>query len=353
MCGINGVFFKKNKSEKEISGTLSKMNGKIIHRGPDEDGFYAKAKQEFSIGMAMRRLSIIDLSTGKQPMFSEDGKIAIVFNGEIYNYRQLKNDLLKKNVEFLTTSDTEVILRLYEQHGTSSFKMLDGMFAFSIFDENKNKLLITRDFFGEKPLYYANFENKIFWASELKSIMAVADKKPEISKEGLNLYLQLTYIPAPFSIYEGIHKLPPNHYLELDCSNSSTKIVEIENELQTNIDPDISFEEAKRQTHDLVTESVKSRSVADVPLGTFLSGGVDSSIVSLALAQQEENKIDTFSVGFEKKSFDETDKSRVVADIIGSSHHEFIISVDDLKDNINNILLNFDEPFADSSSLPT
>ncbi|MDT0644588.1 asparagine synthase (glutamine-hydrolyzing) [Zunongwangia sp. F363] len=353
MCGINGVFFKKSASEEKISGILSKMNGKIFHRGPDEDGFYVKSTNKLSLGMAMRRLSIIDLSTGKQPMFSKDGKIAIVFNGEIYNYRQLKSDLEKKDVSFLTTSDTEVILRLYEIYGTASFEMLDGMFAFSIFDENQNKLFITRDFFGEKPLYYANFENEIFWASELKSIMAVTNNKPEISKEGLNLFLQLTYIPAPFSIYEGISKLPPNHYLELDCSNSSTKVLEIKNDLETKIDPNISFEDAKKQTHHLVSESVESRSVADVPLGTFLSGGVDSSIVSLVLASQKENKIDTFSVGFEKKSFDETDKSRVVADLINSNHHEFIISVDDLKDNISNILLNFDEPFADSSSLPT
>lgn len=353
MCGINGLLIKNNSQKIDISRVLSRMNHEIIHRGPDQDGFFIKGEEEVGVGMAMRRLSIIDLSTGEQPIYSDDKSVVIVFNGEIYNYRLLKKLLQEKGVKFHTTSDTEVILKLYETYGTQSFNMLDGMFAFSIYDSKKKKVFIARDFFGEKPLYYTHTGDRIYWASELKSLVSVLDKKPEISPVGLNLYFQLTYIPSPFTIYENIHKLEANHFMEIDCISLSFSLNEIEQNFQKDIDSNINFDTAKTLTHELVQESVKSRSVADVPLGTFLSGGVDSSIVSLALAQQTQAPIDTFSIGFEKKSFDESDKARVVAQMIKSNHHEFIISVDDLKNNINNILLNFDEPFADSSSLPT
>ncbi|QED36531.1 asparagine synthase (glutamine-hydrolyzing) [Antarcticibacterium arcticum] len=353
MCGINGLLYRTEIAKEDIDKTLSTMNLEIFHRGPDQDGFFTQSHSTFNVGMAMRRLSIIDLSTGKQPIYSDDNSKAIVFNGEIYNYLELKNGLIKEGVVFKTTSDTEVILRLYEKYGVKSFAMLDGMFAFSIYDDILKKIFIARDFFGEKPLYYTQDKQKLLWASELKSIVSVLKEQPEISKTGLNLYFQLTYIPAPFTIYENIHKLEANHFMEIDCENFSFKIREINQDFKKDLDPKINFVDAKGKTHNMVMESVKSRSIADVPLGTFLSGGVDSSIVSLALAQQTQGKIDTFSVGFEKKSFDESDKSRIVANLIDSNHHEFIISVDDLKTNIDNILLNFDEPFADSSSLPT
>lgn len=353
MCGINGVLLIKNKSEKEIHRTLSRMNQDIIHRGPDQDGFFTKPLSNAHLGMAMRRLSIIDLSTGEQPIFSPDKSIAIVFNGEIYNYRTLKKALQELGVSFQTTSDTEVILKLYEIYGTAAFGMLDGMFAFSIYDDNINKVFTARDFFGEKPLYYTQGEKGFFWASELKSIITGITAKPPISVHGLNLYLRLTYIPAPFTIYQGIFKLEANHFIELDCEKNEFKIQEIEQNFKQDIDSSISFEEAKNITHTMVNESVASRSVSDVPLGTFLSGGVDSSIVTFALAKYSSSPIDTFSVGFEKKSFDESDKSRTVANLINSNHHEFIISEEDLKHSVDEILLNFDEPFADSSSLPT
>lgn len=342
-----------NANTLAISEKLSSMNQEIIHRGPDQDGIFVEEGDSFSIGMAMRRLSIIDLSTGEQPMYSEDKKVTLVFNGEIYNYLDLKTELQKNGVHFKTTSDTEVILRLYEQYGTKSFAMLDGMFAFSIYDKNLEKVFIARDYFGEKPLYYTQDENMFLWASELKSIIQVKSQKPEISLQGLNLFFQLTYIPAPFTIYQDISKLEANHYLQYDCAKSNFSVHEIEQNFSKKVSSSVSLKEAKKETHRLVQQSVKSRSVSDVPLGTFLSGGVDSSIVSLCLAQQSEKKIDTFSIGFEKKSFDETDKSRAVADLINSNHHEFVVSERDLKDNIENILLNFDEPFADSSSLPT
>lgn len=349
MCGINGLL-ALNKVEN-LSEQLTAMNNLIIHRGPDADGEFIAMEDNFAIAMGMRRLSIIDLSTGNQPIFSEDLSKVIVFNGEIYNYQILKDQLINQGCIFKTNSDTEVILKLYEKEGVKSFGKLDGMFAFSIYDKTIGKVYIARDFFGEKPLYYSQTKNGFIWASELKSIIGTLASKPDISKTALTMYFQLTYIPAPYTIYEGIHKLEANHYIEIDCVENSYKVLElVESTSKFMIQ---SKKEAIKVTHELVQKSVASRSISDVPLGTFLSGGVDSSIVSLCLAQQQEQKIDTFSIGFDKKSFDESDKSRLVSKLINSNHHEFIISEKDLTANIDEIILNFDEPFADSSALAT
>lgn len=347
MCGINGLL-ALNKLEN-LSEQLTVMNNLIIHRGPDADGEFVVFEDQYSIAMGMRRLSIIDLNTGDQPIYSEDLSKVIVFNGEIYNYQILKDQLINQGCVFKTNSDTEVILKLYEKEGVKSFGKLDGMFAFSIYDKTIEKIFIARDFFGEKPLYYSQTKEGFIWASELKSIIGILTNMPEINITSLSLYFQLTYIPAPFTIYNGIHKLEANHYIELDCKKNSHSIIEIDKTI-------IKFNKQSKKeavilTQDLVKKSVLSRSISDVPLGTFLSGGVDSSIVSVCLAQQQEKKIDTFSIGFDKKSFDESDKSRLVSKLINSNHHEFIISEKDLSANIDEIILNFDEPFADSSAL--
>lgn len=349
MCGING-FVTKSK-DNLINVLLETMNNKIIHRGPDEDGFYFENTSNISIGLSMRRLSIIDLTSGKQPIYSNDKQKVILFNGEIYNFKQLREDLISKGYKFYTTCDTEVVVNLYDCYGVESFSMLDGMFAFSLYDKTIDKLFIARDFFGEKPLYYYYNEKELIWASELKSILAIIPNKPKINITGLNLFLQLTYIPAPYSIYEGIKKLEANHFMEIDCKDLKISFNEINHNFKKY--DKLSKKVATSKVHDLVKQSVSSRSISDVPLGTFLSGGVDSSIVSLCLAQQSNSKIDTFSIGFDKKSFDETDKSKEVARLIDSNHHEFIISEKDLEKNLSEILLNFDEPFADSSALAT
>jgi asparagine synthase (glutamine-hydrolysing) len=348
MCGINGYIAQNNLEPQAITSVLHQMNTKILHRGPDEDGFFVD-NDKTNIGMAMRRLSIIDLTTGKQPIYTEDKQKVIVFNGEIYNFKTLKADLLQQGVTFVTHGDTEVVLKLYEKYGVASFAMLDGMFAFSIYDKILNKVFIARDFFGEKPLYYTKTKESFIWCSELKSMMDVLPSKPELNSQALNLYFQLTYIPAPFSIYEGVYKLEANTYITFDCATFDLTLTEIAQNFKKIENK--SKVAAVQITHDLVLDSVVSRSISDVSIGTFLSGGVDSSIVSWCLAQQSSKKIDTFSIGFEKKSFDESDKSRTVANLIQSNHHEFIISEKDLTANIDAILLNFDEPFADSSCL--
>ncbi|GGW63223.1 asparagine synthase (glutamine-hydrolysing) [Winogradskyella epiphytica] len=352
MCGINGIITKTNRKKDIITNVLITMNNLITHRGPDDDGLFSEENEQFSIGMAMRRLSIIDLESGKQPIISDDNQIVIVFNGEIYNYKRIKSKLESEGMTFSTSSDTEVILKAYEKYGTQSFQWLDGMYAFSIYDKNINKLYIARDFFGEKPLYYTHTNNEFIWASELKSIIKTIDFTPNISKKGLNLYFRLTYIPAPHTIYENILKLEANHYIEYNLASHTSTIHKINAEIKPQAS-NISFKDAKAKTKELVYNSVNSRSIADVGLGTFLSGGVDSSIISLCLSQATDKKIDTFSIGFKKASYDETDKSRVVAKMINSNHHEFIIDEDDLKNNIHEILVNFDEPFSDTASLPT
>lgn len=352
MCGINGIINNNRKEKSLLRAELAKMNQLIFHRGPDDNGFYIDSSDQVSVGMAMRRLAIIDLSTGKQPMYTNDNNMVIVFNGEIYNYRVLKQQMENSGVTFKTNSDTEVILKLYELKGVEAFKELDGMYAFSIHDKTKNKVFIARDFFGEKPLYYTKTETDFIYGSELKSIVSCLNKKPTISKEGLNLYFRLTYIPAPHTIYENIFKLPSNHYIAFDITTDKFSIHEIEKSkpIEKN---DISFDTAKKEVYTKVMESVESRSVADVSLGSFLSGGVDSSVVTHCLAEISNEKVETFSIGFEKKDYDETDKSKVVAKLVNSNHHEFIVKEEDFKNGIDEILLNFDEPFADSSALPT
>ncbi len=347
MCGINGIF-SKNKS-LNLNRSIDVMNDKILHRGPDDGGIYVDKCNDSHVAMGMRRLSIIDLYSGNQPIYSEDKLKVIVFNGEIYNYKFLRNYLIDKGATFQTNSDTEVILKLYENEGINSFSKLDGMFAFSIYDKTIGKIFIARDFFGEKPLFYTKTNGVFIWASELKSIISILPEKPQINKSSASLYFQLTYIPAPFTIYEGIYKLEANHFIEFDCNANNFIIHEIKR--HSKIFSSNSKKDAIKITYDLVNNSVHSRSISDVPLGTFLSGGVDSSIISLCLAQQQVKKIDTFSIGFDKKSFDESDKSRLVSRLINSNHHEFIISEKDLTANIDEIILNFDEPFADSSAL--
>jgi asparagine synthase (glutamine-hydrolysing) len=349
MCGING-FVSFNKISNSLF-LIKKMNSLIIHRGPDDVGEFVENNDLFSIALGMRRLSIIDINNGSQPIYSEDKNLVIIFNGEIYNYQILKDELVNEGCLFKTNSDTEVILKLYEREGVSSFAKLDGMFAFSIYDKNLEKVFIARDFFGEKPLFYTQSIDSFIWASELKSIIKILPNKPEIDSKSLSLYFQLTYIPAPYTIYQGVFKLETNHYIEIDCNRNSFSLFEINREI--NKFSISSKQEAIKVTNDLVQKSVQTRSISDVPIGTFLSGGVDSSIISLCLAQQQNKKIDTFSIGFDKQSFDESDKSRLVSKLINSNHHEFIVSEKDITANIEEIILNFDEPFADSSALAT
>ena len=255
MCGINGFIYKEKTDNSYLTNNINNMNNLIHHRGPDDDGIFTEVRNGYGITMGMRRLSIIDLHSGKQPIFSEDKQITIVFNGEIYNFLDLKRELLQKGVVFTTNSDTEVILKLYEIEGVSSFKKLDGMFAFSIYDKRKKKIFITRDFFGEKPLYYSNINNQFIWGSELKSIIHKLKSKPKINIKGLNLYFRLTYIPAPYTIYENIHKLEPNHYITYNLIEKEFSIDKIHETTVNDKKSAPTFKEAKKKVKELVYES--------------------------------------------------------------------------------------------------
>jgi len=350
MCGINGYI---QTGSNNTYDHLETMNNAIIHRGPDDDGQYTSQLGSTNIGLGMRRLSIIDLNNGSQPIISQNGDLVIVFNGEIYNYGSLKSDLiLKHGVIFNTNSDTEVVLKLYEIYKEEAFNRLDGMFAFSILDKSREKVFIARDYFGEKPLYYSVRKDKVVWSSELKSMLRAFGHAGSIDKSALSLFFQLTYIPAPYTIYENIKKLRPNHYLEVSIHSLNVTEHPI-SKPETSFLSSMRFSEAKKITRELVSESVISRSISDVPIGAFLSGGVDSSIISYCLSQYSDQRISTFSIGFDKKTFDETDKSKTVANLINSKHHEFIVEERSLKNDLSKILSNFDEPFGDSSALPS
>jgi asparagine synthase (glutamine-hydrolysing) len=321
----------------------------MILRGPDEGGIYIDG----NVGLAHRRLSIIDLTTGSQPMYSADKQCVIVFNGEIYNYQIIRQQLQNEGVSFVTTSDTEVLLNGYLYYGLDKLlALIDGMFAFAIYDKLKSKVFLVRDRFGEKPLYYMTKEDSFIFASELKAFGPLL-KGQHIDKRALNQFFSLLYIPAPYTIYEGVRKLEQGTYLEIseDCQVISNRYYDLAKETTSPLD--ISYEDAKKKVRELVFDSVKLRMISDVPMGTFLSGGLDSSIVSCVMGQLSNKPINTFSIGYKNKFYDESNRALAVSRHIKSNHTQFTLNYDDVLDSIDDILDYYDEPFGDQSSIPT
>jgi asparagine synthase (glutamine-hydrolysing) len=353
MCGINGIIQLSDLID--LCDPINKMNDVIIHRGPDDDGIF----YDNNVAIGMRRLSIIDLTGGKQPIFNEKKDLVIVFNGEIYNYKDIKKNLTNKGVIFKTNSDTETILKGFEYYGIDIVKKLNGMFSFIIYDIKNNKVFIARDRTGEKPLFYTKLNSKFLISSELKSIVAVLPdfgiKKPNISISALNLFFSLTYIPAPYCIYENIYKLLPGNWIELNVDNLDFSVnkyweVDTTNDQDTIMD----YKHAQKKLTNLLFDSVEKRMIADVPIGSFLSGGVDSSIITSIMAKiNSGSKINTFSLISDNKNFDESDRSSSVAKHLKTIHHPLIIDIEYSKSIIGDIILNYDEPFADSSAIPT
>lgn len=347
MCGIIGAFI--NKSNDLNIEKFNIIRDKLSYRGPDSGGTFNNE----NIFLGHRRLSIIDLDTGNQPMFDTKGETSIVFNGEIYNFLTIKEELKKLGVIFKTNSDTEVILEGYLAWGLEGcLNKLEGMYAFSIWDNQKNKLFVVRDKFGEKPLYYSKDNNGFYFASELKAVVPFLDEV-KISKKALNLFFGLTYIPEPFSIYDNIFKLEAGCYLEV-YENESNKVQYFDllgkiNKTNSVID----YKEAKDKLRDMLFESVKCRMVSDVPLGAFLSGGIDSSIISAIMSKVSSNPINTFSIGFREKEYDESERAELVAKHIKSKHHLYYVDHNDLLEVVDKTLTYFDEPFGDSSAIPS
>lgn len=310
MCGINGVIEYNNHNFDKADAVIHMMNERICHRGPDDEGVFSDG----GVNLGMRRLSIIDLSRGSQPIYNEDRSKVIVFNGEIYNYKQLREQLVLKGHIFSTETDTEVVLHLYEQYGLNCFELLDGMFAFAIYDKTLNKVIAVRDRTGEKPFYYYKNSDCFIFASELKSIIGTGKLPKKICTKALYQYLQLTYIPAPLTIFENVYKLLPGHYMVLDLSGEaeikSYWNVEYNCELLIN-----DYESCKKQLREAVFKSVHNRMVSDVPLGAFLSGGIDSSTVVGVMSSISDSPVDTFTIGFSDKKYDESDRASLVSKI--------------------------------------
>jgi asparagine synthase (glutamine-hydrolysing) len=347
MCGIYGFL-----SKKYTQAQLETATNSLEKRGPDASGYYF----ESPLGLGHRRLSIIDLSSGGQPMFSEDKNIVIVFNGEIYNFQSIKKELAILGCNFLTSSDTEVIIKAYQAWGLQGcLDKLEGMFAFALWDEKLLKLFVVRDRYGEKPLYYTSNKEGFFFASELKALKEHYSKE-KLSKTALNLFFSLSYIPAPHTIYKDVFKLQPGNYLEIE-NNGEYKIkkfYDLKSVVQKNHHNLIKdYEQAKKELRQLLFASVEERMISDVPLGSFLSGGIDSSIVSAIMAKLSDQPIKTFSIGFKEKAYDESERAALVAKHIGAEHTLHVLGHEDLLGIVDETLAYFDEPFGDSSAIPS
>lgn len=351
MCGICGqVLF--DPEARVDPAELRRMTEAIIHRGPDSDGYYL----EDTVGLGMRRLRIIDLETGEQPIANEDGSLWIVLNGEIYNYVELRPELEARGHVFRTRSDTETILHLYEDYGPECLEHLNGMYAFAIWDRRRRELFIARDRLGIKPLFYAvQPGGRLIFGSEIKSLL-----QTDISREpdylGLHDYLSLFYVPTPRSAFKEIHKLPPGHWLR--CRADGT--VQIERYWDVPFPTEGTGPRSERQPRaayveqirHLLRESVRRQLRSDVPLGVFLSGGLDSTSVVAFMSELLDQPVRTFSIGFQEPSYNELPEARLVAQAFETEHHELVVEPD-LIDLIPKIVLHFDEPFADYSAIPT
>ena len=327
---------------------MKSMCDQIIHRGPDDEGFHVDG----GCAIGMRRLSIIDLATGHQPISNEDGTVWIVFNGEIYDYQSLREDLARKGHRFRTKSDTETIVHLYEEEGVEGIARLRGMFAFCIWDARKQQILLVRDRFGKKPLYYSAGPKGLYFGSELKCLRA-AGVPLEIDDEALRLYFQFNYIPDPLSPYRNVRKLPPGSWLTCDRDGNIRQGKYWKMPVPAEIpDPALSEEDARRQVREMFDESVRIRMIADVPLGAFLSGGIDSSSVVASMALQSREPVKTFSIGFEEAAFNELQYAAMVAKRYKTEHHEIVVKPDSVG-LVTRLVRHFDEPFADSSAIPT
>ena len=345
MCGIAGFLLRQGRAQLADLRTMCDL---IRHRGPDDDGYYVDG----GCGLGMRRLSIIDLNTGHQPISNEDGTVWIVFNGEVYNYPELRDDLVRRGHRFSTSSDTETIVHLYEERGPDGLRLLRGMYAFCLWDAKKRKLLLVRDRFGKKPLYYTQTQAGLFFASELKCLR-VADVPLEVDKDGLRLYFQFGYIPDPYSPLQAVHKLMPGCWLEYSEDGSLKvgrywRLPAFAAEDQT----PPSRPEAETRLRNIFDEAVWIRMLADVPLGAFLSGGIDSSLVVASMALQSPEPVKTFSIGFDEAAYNELAYAALVARKYKTDHHEIVVKPDSLA-LVQKLVRHYDEPFGDSSAIPT
>jgi len=344
MCGIVGIFNYKNNLP--VAGHLIEMmSNAIIHRGPDDEGFYIK----HDMGMGMRRLSIIDLQTGHQPVWNEDRSVCVVFNGEIYNYIEIRKDLEEMGHTFYTRSDTEVIVHLYEQFGDSFPSYLNGMFAIALWDEDKRLLILVRDRVGIKPLYYSETENGIVYASEIKALLRAGISR-EPDGEAINQYLAYGYIPSPLTGFKRIRKLQAGHIMR--CSEEGYKEIEFWDLGVSASGERLDDDEMTDIIIEKLGNVIKRQTRSDVPLGIFLSGGIDSSLIASVAVERCHLNLDAFTIGFEDETYSELNNARLITDRLGIPLHEFILSGKDVAWEIDRIMSFLDEPLFDYSVIP-
>ena len=351
MCGITGVFFLKNNKNYSLS-SIKEMTISLAHRGPDSYGYWTSEGNDVFFGH--RRLSILDLSkSGDQPMTSSCGRYVITFNGEIYNFKELKNDLKKKfNIKFKNNTDTIVLLELISKLGLrKALEKVEGMFAFGLWDKKQKKLFLVRDRFGEKPLFFYKNSNFIAFSSELRSLSKFPLINLNISRKSSYYYSMLGYVPAPLCIYENTFKVMPSEVISFGRKTiKKTIYYQIPN---TKFNTELSYEKCKKELLSTLEESIKKMMIADVEIGCFLSGGIDSSLVALLMQKNSTKKIKTFNVGFNESEYDESKFAKYVSEKIESNHHDIKVNVDDMLEHVENIANIVNEPFSDSSIIPT
>lgn len=347
MCGLAGIVLS-NKSLRVHEGVLLAMRDAQTHRGPDEAGVFVDS----GVGLAHRRLSIIDLGHGQQPMVDRDAGLAMIYNGELYNFMSIRSDLENLGARFYSRSDTEVLLRAWQYWGEGCLSRLRGMFAFAIWDIRAERIFLVRDHIGIKPLYYG-FTRKgdLVFASELKGLMAHPEVERELDPQAIEDYLALGYVPDPKSIFRNIHKLPPGHWTSWKAGQSAP-LPRRYWDLSFEVDNNLTVDDATARLRSLFDEAVTSQMVSDVPLGAFLSGGVDSTAVVASMSRASEQSVNTCSIGFDESGFDETAYARQVARHLHTNHFEEHVSSSDF-DLLDTLSGTYDEPFADSSALPT
>jgi len=359
MCGINGFLSSKNYNELDFVSFLNDSTNKIGHRGPDAFGSWYDSKSGIYLGH--RRLSILDISlSGAQPMISHNGRFVICFNGEIYNHEDLRIELSNNyKLDWKGSSDTETIINCFEKWGVEkSLKKISGMFAFALWDKSNNQLILARDRFGEKPLYYGWQENTFFFSSELKSIKSNPLFNAQINRHSIPLYLKYAYIPYPYSIYKDIYKLEPGSFLKVSLESKNCIKSYFWSSLETIKkcveNPYIkSKENAIEELEIILSKAIEKQMISDVPLGAFLSGGIDSSTVVAIMQHFSKNPIQTFSIGFGKKDYNEAHHAKKVAEYLGTNHTELYVTEKDALNVIPKLPTLYDEPFADSSQIPT
>ncbi len=345
MCGIAGIVDARPHTRVDEQ-TIHRMCQAIVYRGPDDQGIFVKG----GTGLGMRRLSVIDLSGGHQPVFNEDRTVWVVFNGEIYNFPDLRRDLENRGHRFYTNSDTEVIVHLYEDLGSDCVQKLRGMFAFALYDENERRLLIARDRLGKKPLHYALIDQRLLFGSEIKAILAAAPELAQVNQNALLEYFYFGYIPDPLTAFTPIQKLLPGHLLEFEKGELTVRKYWDLPRFGTH--SPASEEECLEELEHRLEEAVRLRLIADVPLGAMLSGGTDSSTVVALMSRNSSAPVKTFAIGFQQADFNEAPCARTVAEKFGTDHYELILEPDVMQ-TVETLTRSLEEPFGDSSMLPT